>query len=623
MLYGKKLIALCTSRVYDAQVNEFINALNSLLTDKNCVLLVFSINNDMYWEDNNINAGTSVFSLIDFNTIDAVIIMDEKIKSHTVSEKISSAANMHSVPVITIDGKGSGISICFDFEKGFEKIVRHVIEDHAVRRPHFIAGLKDNPFSDKRIEIFREVITENGIPFDSSMVSYGDFWAKPAAEAVQNIIDNGSLPQAFICANDIMAISVCETLLKNGVKVPDDVLVTGFDGLDEIYFSNPKLSSVQCSSVTMAKAVFDALSDIFLKNITKGNMIVEPDLILNRSCGCPEAEIPPEVFGRMKAGFYRYQDDMRLLFNISELMQMSDSPETAASCLHNYLLNDMCCIVNKSCLNVINDYFSSESIKKIKVFEEEMVLLYDYYSGSYKLKNIERSRLAPDLEMLIGRKDPLIFTSLTYMDKPIGYVCFSYSGCSVNDYAKAFQITTALGIGLGGYIIRRHQQYLNDKVEEMYKNDPLTLLYNRNGFYSAFEKLKTDPDHIGKKISIISSDLDGLKYINDNFGHDAGDIAIRTAADALKSSCPEGSLCVRFGGDEMLAIVFGDVPPEEIAERMYSYLEKFNADSGLNYLVNASCGTCSAVFDESFDFDRVSKLADENMYRIKNSRKQN
>ena len=223
--------------------------------------------------------------------------------------------------------------------------------------------------------------------------------------------------------------------------------------------------------------------------------------------------------------------------------------------------------------------------------------------------------------MLIGRKKPLIFTAVTYMDRSIGYICFSYDTCNMNDYAKTFQISTVLGIGLGGYIIRQHQKYLNDKVEEMYKNDSLTRLYNRNGFYSAFEKLKADREFSGKPVSVISADLDGLKYINDNFGHDAGDIAIRTTAEALKSSCPENSLCVRFGGDEMLALVFGDVSADDIIGKIDNYLEKFNSCSELGYSVSASCGVYSTVFGEDFNLEQVLKLADENMYRTKNKRK--
>ena len=271
MFCGKRIIALCTSRVYDDQVNEFIDALNGYIVQKGYRLFVYSINNDMYWEEQNINAGTAVYSLIDYDITDAVVIMDEKIKSRTVSDNIAEAAHSHGVPVIVVDGKmENAVNICFDYEKGFENIVRHVMDMHHVRKPHFMAGLKDNPFSDKRIYIFKRVIAEYGIDFNDNMLSYGDFWAKPAAEAARRIIESGDIPDAVICANDIMAINVCGVFMENGIKVPEQVIVTGFDGIAEINLSSPKISSVKCGSVPMAKAVSDALTECFENGAVNG-----------------------------------------------------------------------------------------------------------------------------------------------------------------------------------------------------------------------------------------------------------------------------------------------------------------------------------------------------------------
>ena len=59
-------------------------------------------------------------------------------------------------------------------------------------------------------------------------------------------------------------------------------------------------------------------------------------------------------------------------------------------------------------------------------------------------------------------------------------------------------------------------------------------------------------------------DLDGLKNINDTQGHLAGDRAIAAVAEALKSTCPEDAICVRFGGDEMLAFIMGDCECDSI-----------------------------------------------------------
>ena len=127
MINGKKLIALCTSRIYDPQVHGYIEKLNTRLQEKGFSLLIFAINSDIYWDEERPAAEKYVFDLIPYEFIDAVIIMDEKIKSHRQAEKIVARSNAAKVPVIVCDGHYEGASsIRFDYEKGFELICRHI-----------------------------------------------------------------------------------------------------------------------------------------------------------------------------------------------------------------------------------------------------------------------------------------------------------------------------------------------------------------------------------------------------------------------------------------------------------------------------------------------------------------
>ena len=173
-----KIAALCTSRVYDLQVHGFIAALNEQLQKKGFVLWVYALNEDLYWEEDKYPAEASVFGYIPYEYVDVVIIMDEKIKSHSIVNGIISAAGDNEKPVVILDGNYEGCSsVKFDFAAGFELAVRHAIEDHGAKKPMFMAGFKGNPFSEERLAIYRKVIEENGIAFDGEMVRYGDFWA--------------------------------------------------------------------------------------------------------------------------------------------------------------------------------------------------------------------------------------------------------------------------------------------------------------------------------------------------------------------------------------------------------------------------------------------------------------
>ena len=79
MINGKKLVALCTSRIYDPQIHGYIERLNKRLRADDYSLLVFAINSDIYWEEDRPAAEKYVFDLLPYDYLDAVIIMNEKI----------------------------------------------------------------------------------------------------------------------------------------------------------------------------------------------------------------------------------------------------------------------------------------------------------------------------------------------------------------------------------------------------------------------------------------------------------------------------------------------------------------------------------------------------------------
>ena len=260
MLNDTKIIALCTSRIYDPQLQGFVEILNESLKRSGARLWIYALNADIYWNEEKLTAEIHVFDYIPYDIVDAVIIMDEKIKSRTVSERIIRDASGHRVPVVVVDGQYEGtVSVAYDYAAGFETIVRHVIEDHGVKKPHYMAGFQGNKFSEERKEVFIKVLAENGIPFDDSMVSYGEFWATPARAATQKLIDEKRVPEAVICANDIMAINVCDVLQAAGYHVPRDVIVTGFDGYDEALLSEPAITTASCMSQGLADTVLKAV----------------------------------------------------------------------------------------------------------------------------------------------------------------------------------------------------------------------------------------------------------------------------------------------------------------------------------------------------------------------------
>ena len=116
---------------------------------------------------------------------------------------------------------------------------------------------------------------------------------------------------------------------------------------------------------------------------------------------------------------------------------------------------------------------------------------------------------------------------------------------------------------------------------------------------------------------VASMDIDGLKYINDNYGHDDGDFAICSAANALKSIPIKRKICARFGGDELALCAVADNYNEQmVKDYIDDYIKHVNAVSGKPYQVSVSVGICIGNSSD-FDFDMLYKKADEKMYSEK------
>ncbi len=629
MINGKRLIALCTSRIYDPQIHGYIVKLNERLRAENYSLLIFAINSDIYWEEDRQATEKYVFDLIPYQFIDAVVIMDEKIKSHRIAEKIIDNALRNDLPVVIADGHYDKVScINYDYEAGFEKVVRHVIEQHKVRRPHIMAGHPDNEFSNNRIKVFKKIIEENGIEFNDSMLSYGYFWSDPCRIATKKLLEQDELPEAIICANDVMAITVSEMLSEAGYKIPDDVIISGFDGYDEIYFTSPKITTASCDIILLA----DATADVLIESISDGkihNRKIEPVFLANESCGCPEhTEHPRMLRDWFKESFSRHNDDNRVLQQITSSMQISNTPGELVSYLESYKTDSLLVVVDRKCFDQDINYFTSEDIDNST---KEFVQIYDSdYPERYKpdvfdippksedySEDILSSAFRDRILELTENGYPLIFNSLDFMNRSYGFACYFYRDYFISNYSNTMNVTNAISIGIGGYINTQYQRMLLYKMDEMYRHDALTGLLNRTGFLNAYNRINEKHKYLNQPVTIIMSDLDGLKYINDNFGHAAGDNAIVAVAKALHNAVPETSLSTRFGGDEVFTVVFGDCNPDQIIEDINEYLIEYNKKANKPYTVSTSSGYYTTVIDKDFDVTLAVKQADEKMYDAK------
>ena len=579
--------------------------------------MIFCTESDLYKDNKNNLGGRNIFDLINFDIADAILISDLNLLDNQLKEKLINGAKVRNIPALMLEGDCEDCyCLKFNQAEGFEAIVRHVVEHHKTKKIHFMGGRIDSPQSNERLEALQKVLKEKKIHFDNTMISYGDFWEQPTISATQKIINSGSLPRAIICANDKMAITVISVLHHNGIRCPEDVIVTGFDGINEILFTNPKITSALCDYKKLGEETANYLLEIISNKNAPKHRNVPATFFKAESCGCKLkfSENTIDYISSITEAYNRYRAEDVSLNNMSVLIHDAKSIEEIENALTNNLLYNVMCCLKPECLNP--NLNPNQSYTE-SVYGEEMFLLFDSDNPNYKqFRNFKTKSMLPNIDYILSHyMMPLIFTPINDISLPLGYLCFFFCNYDKQNYTKVGQIASWMSNAISGYRNMQYQRHLQKKIEEIYSHDNLTGLLNRNGFLNIYEKLLQN-DEI-QNITLAMCDLDNLKFINDTYSHSEGDSAIHVVAKALESAIEEGFFC-RYGGDELIALYPTEVNSEELENKISEYLCDYNKTSNKPYSVTTSIGIYSA---KKCSFDEMFKKADDLMYENKKTKK--
>ena len=159
----------------------------------------------------------------------------------------------------------------------------------------------------------------------------------------------------------------------------------------------------------------------------------------------------------------------------------------------------------------------------------------------------------------------------------------------------------------------------NTKLEEIAQKDELTGLYNRRGFIANAEKVLAEPVNQGKMAIICYADMDDLKVVNDMYGHDDGDFALRTVSEILRESFRETDIIGRIGGDEFiaLAITGADCNVDSMKARIEKVTKQHNVTADKPYLIGMSTGIYKFTCSNKIDIYDVMNNADRLLYEEK------
>ena len=631
-----RIIGVCLSMLPEEYRLQCVRALNKYAVQQGYRLFIFHSKTDFYLPLTPTDDGEmSIFQLIQYHMLDSMIVLPDTIKRDSVLQSIIDSCRSHNVPVISIDKFLEGcVNFRFDYSNSFETLCQHVVQKHHAKRLFMMAGVRDNTFSDERIHAFEKVMAENNITPDNYRIGYGDFWEKPTRETLEQwfIEEQCAIPDAIICANDTMAI-VCSQFLQNhGYRIPEDCIVTGFDGISEANYHVPHITTCTQDYDTMGKEVIAAAIRLHQGLPVEPTRIIDFHILYSQSCGC-EKPAPlninnamQDIADQLKRANERQELTCQVQSAVTSMTSLAELPEIIQD---KFIFESMVFALN-------DDIFRApdfgERHRNGEPFSEQVNVMYHRYFWAPQDACITPlEQLIPDLSTMLRREDPVIFCPLHFLDLVMGYCAFQ-TDISHDSYEKINSFMNAMNSSLGIFHSQVHTKSINmqlksanSELEKLYVHDHMTGLLNRRGFYRQFHQQLKESSGKNMSIVIISADLDGLKHINDTFGHTEGDNAITTVGKALVSSAIQGEVCSRFGGDEFtVAGVIADSDScyfDSFRFRFREYLHRYNSISHKPYQVESSIGFCIQPMDKNVDLDQMIKVADDRMYEDKIQRR--
>ena len=161
-----------------------------------------------------------------------------------------------------------------------------------------------------------------------------------------------------------------------------------------------------------------------------------------------------------------------------------------------------------------------------------------------------------------------------------------------------------------------------EELKALSLTDPLTGLFNRRGFQTLADQMLRAATRLGNRLVLVFFDLDGLKTVNDQLGHDVGDQYIQEFGRLLQKTFRQADIVARLGGDELVVLAHEahEAGLESMLDRFRHNIIARNAEGDLPFKVSASVGHSIFSPEEPKTLDELVREADVAMYEDKRKR---
>lgn len=563
-----------------------------------------------------------IFSFATEKNIDVLLVLmgcTGDLTRQQAKMKLVDKLRKKGLPVITLAARIDGCnSVCVDNEHGFRQGIEHLINDHGCRRLAYIGGTVGNEDAAARFEVYKLELADHGIDYDESIVRHGNF-TEFCEPLVEEVLDSPEPPDAVIFANDQMALGGYNVFRRRGMVPGRDICVLGFDDAECARDLSPGLTTVRVRAEQIGQEAIDECIS-YQKTGQVTDRVIGSELLIRGSCGCEYQE-------EKKPRIHEDRDDALL----NDLTQAVTRDMLLFEGHDDVSITQMLANLNRLHIkrSYVYLYGGSHTYNSDQTWmPPRFMYLKARQIGTDVMVVPENQQKIPfyqlfDNALLPRDRHSLIIMPLFLKEEQFGLFLCEVDHEYVN-YLPA--VSYQLSIAMKFLLMFQEQDSVQKKLQEnnvvldsISKRDELTRIYNRRGFLNAADKFMKSPVHQGRQAIAVYADLDLLKVINDRFGHDEGDFAIKTVASMLRMVFASDSIVGRFGGDEF--VVLFALPEgknwDDYQTAMEQRLQVFNQSSGKPYNVSLCMGAADFVCSSKVSISEVLAAADSALYKEK------
>lgn len=574
--------------------------------------------------------------------VDGIIFVTTEALNYYEHEFVESyIKSFSSVPIVSIGYiYGSIPSVVASSEEAMRDMVSHLIKVHHRRNFALLDVAKGAQDALSRKQVFLDVLAENGIEFSKDKMIVGSFEYFTTFRALEEYRERkgGFDFDTVVALNDEMAFACMDCLKKYGLRVPEDVVVTGFDNATRSMLGSPPLTTIDQNIELQAALAADKICNLIENKGYELITTVRSRPVYRQSCGCLTADdgffkersmsgsimttrYDDKGFG-LAEWFVRRGEFVQVIKMFTD-MQVNDSLDE----FRLHLNRDMVEFgIRSAAIVLFENPISTDKLFYFTLPDSAMVFTamdgdtgFALDGSSPPVKFHPRKQILP--EYILDSLDGMYVVSLFRNSVLYGYMLFRPGQFDITVYTMVCRVIS--NNLAASYVLSKsveEKKELTDKysiVHAISVTDEMTGLMNRRGFLSLAEKaLDASKTSQGSGI-VIYGDIDGLKKINDNYGHAAGDKAIIAEAQLLKKAFRSTDVIGRMGGDEFAIVApsLGIAKYMEIRKNLDKACESWNRESGEPFALSISLGYVSyPTMGGGYDLKSLLDMADNALY---------